>query len=100
MLSYMEKGRYIHENGHYYLLKFDDRSRGVDYKLFEAYLNLKEVQHAVILPEFTSKDDMSNMYLNVKGKKIIFDNGTFVIGDTRLNSEDVNVLKQEIEKAL
>ena len=100
MLSYMEKGRYIHENGHYYLLKFDDRSRGVDYKLFEAYLNLKEVQHAVILPEFTSKDDMSNMYLNVKGKKIIFDNGSFVIGDTRLNSEDVNVLKQEIEKAL
>lgn len=100
MLSYMGYGRYLCENGHYYLLKSDDRSRGIDYKLYEGYLTLKNTYPDIALPEFTSKEDMFNMYLNVKGKKIIFDNGTFVIGDTRLNSEDVNVLKQEIEKAL
>lgn len=96
MLSYMGYGRYMCENGHYYLLKSDDRSRGIDYKLFEAYLKLKKSHDNIILPEFTSKDDMCNMCLNISGKKITFDNDSFLINDTHLDSSDVNKLKNSL----
>lgn len=94
MLSYMGYGRYMCENGHCYLLKSDDRSRGIDYKLYEAYIELtkKKNYSDIVLPEFTSKDDMSNISLNVSGKKITFNNNSFAIDDVPLNCADVKAL--------
>ncbi|MBR3969063.1 MAG: DUF262 domain-containing protein [Clostridia bacterium] len=96
MLSYMGYGRYMFENGNYYLLKSDDRSRGVDYKLFEAYIKLKNKYRDITLPEFTSKDDISNTSLFVSGKKISFENDSYLIDGKSLNSIDVERLKKEI----
>ena len=94
MLSYMGYGRYMCENGHCYLLKSDDRSRGIDYKLYEAYIELSKKKNYsdIVLPEFTSKDDMSNISLNVSGKKITFNNNSFAIDDVPLNCADVKAL--------
>ncbi len=89
LLKYMSYGRYIQdENGDFYLLKNDDRGKGINYKLYVLYLELKNVENLnPSFPEFTSKSDIKNCTVSVSGKQIKYQNQKFYIETQEFDDE-------------